>query len=133
MEELFTFSSMAALATLALLEIVLGIDNVVFLAILAGKLPEAQQARARTLGLMLAAVGRIILLFAISWVITLDQTKLFELPFAMPGSHEAQQTEYASAEARAPVDDTEPAGEANESTPISAKDIVLLIGGLFLV
>lgn len=89
MAELLTFSSLAAFATLALLEIVLGIDNIVFLAILAGKLPEAQQAKARTLGLMLAAVGRIILLFAISWVITLDETKLLELPFAMPGAHGA--------------------------------------------
>ncbi len=121
MQELFAFSSLAAFATLAILEIVLGIDNVVFLAILAGKLPEAQQAKARTLGLMLAAVGRIVLLFAISWVITLDQTKLFELPFAMPGSHEAP----AAADA--------PEKEGRETTPISAKDVVLLIGGLFLL
>ena len=49
MAELFTVNALAALATLAILEIVLGIDNVVFLAILTGKLPEHQQARARTL------------------------------------------------------------------------------------
>ena len=89
MEELLTFNSLAALATLAILEIVLGIDNVVFLAILTGKLPEHQQPRARTLGLALAAVGRIALLFAISWVITLDKTVLFELPFDMPGGTRA--------------------------------------------
>src|SRR5918994_1484135 len=87
MAELFAFSSLAALATLAILEIVLGIDNVVFLAILTGKLPEHQQPKARTLGLLLAAVGRIALLFAISWVITLDKTVLFDLPSHMRGSH----------------------------------------------
>lgn len=122
MAELLTLSSLAAFATLAILEIVLGIDNIVFLAILAGKLPEAQQAKARTLGLMLAAVGRIILLFAISWVITLDQTKLFELPFAMPGSHASAAAHDAEHDAAPP-----------RTTPISAKDVVLLLGGLFLV
>src|SRR5918994_2578620 len=88
MAELFAFSSLAALATLAILEIVLGIDNVVFLAILTGKLPEGEQPKARTTGLGLAALGRIALLFAISWVITLDKTVLFELPFTMPGAHQ---------------------------------------------
>lgn len=127
MQELFAFSSLAALATLSILEIVLGIDNVVFLAILAGKLPEAQQARARTLGLLLAAVGRIVLLFAISWVITLDQTILFELPFAMPGANQAHAAE------RPPAEADSPAAEEHETTPISAKDVVLLIGGLFLL
>jgi predicted tellurium resistance membrane protein TerC len=77
MAELFTFSSLAALATLAALEIVLGIDNVVFIAILTGKLPEEQRAPARTAGLALAAIGRIVLLLAIAWVITLDKATLF--------------------------------------------------------
>ena len=144
MEELFTFSSMAALATLALLEIVLGIDNVVFLAILTGKLPEAQQPKARTLGLLLAAVGRIALLFAISWVITLDKTVLFDLPFHMPGSHpvvaEIKPGEEKAAVTPVKTDDpTEvdsPAVvEALEEggTPITAKDLVLILGGLFLL
>jgi predicted tellurium resistance membrane protein TerC len=144
MEELFTFNSMAALATLALLEIVLGIDNVVFLAILTGKLPEEQQPKARTLGLLLAAVGRIALLFAISWVITLDKTVLFDLPFHMPGSHPVV-AEIEPGEEQAPVtpvktnDPTEvdsPAVvEALEEggTPITAKDLVLILGGLFLL
>src|SRR5688500_4672675 len=126
MDELFAFNSLAALATLSILEIVLGIDNIVFLAILAGKLPEAQQAKARTVGLMLAAVGRIVLLFAISWVITLDQTKLFSLPFAMPGAHAAH-AEGSPAEADAPE------ATVHAVTEISAKDIVLLLGGLFLL
>ena len=57
-----------ALVTLTLLEIVLGIDNVVFISILAGKLPPHQQARARQVGLSLALIMRILLLLAISWI-----------------------------------------------------------------
>ena len=102
----------------------LGIDNVVFLAILTGKLPEDQQPQARTLGLALAAVGRIALLFAISWVITLDKTELFELPFAMPGGAHARRgrpRSDAASRSRTAV------------TPITAKDLVLILGGLFLL
>lgn len=58
---------------LAALEIVLGIDNVVFISILAGKLPEEQQARARRLGLSLAMLMRIGLLFSISWLVNLTE------------------------------------------------------------
>lgn len=61
------------LVTLTLLEIVLGIDNIVFISILAGKLPEEQQGRARQVGLMLALVTRILLLLTISWIIGLTQ------------------------------------------------------------
>jgi predicted tellurium resistance membrane protein TerC len=60
-----------ALLTLTTLELVLGIDNVVFISILAGKLPQAQQQRARTLGLSLAMLMRIALLFSLSWIIRL--------------------------------------------------------------
>lgn len=60
-----------AFATLLLLEIVLGIDNVVFISILAAKLPAHQQARARRIGLLLALVTRILLLFSLSWIIGL--------------------------------------------------------------
>jgi predicted tellurium resistance membrane protein TerC len=60
-----------ALLTLTALELVLGIDNVIFISILAGKLPEAEQKRARTLGLALAMLMRIALLFSISWIIRL--------------------------------------------------------------
>ena len=60
-----------AFGTLLALEIVLGIDNVVFISILAGKLPANQQAKARYLGLTLAMVTRIILLFSISWMVRL--------------------------------------------------------------
>lgn len=60
-----------AFGSLLLLEIVLGIDNVVFISILAGKLPEHQQRRARTIGLLLALATRILLLFSLSWLIGL--------------------------------------------------------------
>lgn len=59
------------LLTLLALEIVLGIDNIIFISILAGKLPAEQQARARYIGLGLALVIRVILLFSLSWVISL--------------------------------------------------------------
>src|SRR5574341_1783222 len=62
-----------SLATLAAMEIVLGIDNVVFLTILAGKLPVVQQPRARKLGLAFALVTRLALLFAITWVMGLTR------------------------------------------------------------
>jgi len=67
-----------SLATLTLLEIVLGIDNIIFLSILAGKLPAAQQPKARFLGLAGALVMRLILLGALSWIIKLT-TPLFSV------------------------------------------------------
>ena len=60
-----------ALATLAALEIVLGVDNIIFISILVARLPESQRARARTVGLALAALTRIALLLSISWVMSL--------------------------------------------------------------
>ena len=57
-----------SLLTLTVLEIVLGIDNIIFISILAGKLPPEKQARARTLGLMIALVTRVLLLFSIFWL-----------------------------------------------------------------
>ena len=87
-----------AFGTLLALEIVLGIDNVVFISILAGKLPANQQAKARYLGLALAMVTRIILLFSISWMVRLT-APLFTV-FEME---------------------------------ISGRDLILIIGGLFLI
>jgi predicted tellurium resistance membrane protein TerC len=87
-----------AFATLLALEIVLGIDNVVFISILAGKLPANQQAKARYLGLALAMVTRIILLFSISWMVRLT-APLFTV-FSME---------------------------------ISGRDLILIVGGLFLI
>src|SRR5215207_5580632 len=87
-----------AFATLTVLELVLGIDNVIFISILSGKLPPEQQARARYLGLGMALVMRIILLFSLSWIIGLKEP-LF--------------TVFTQA--------------------VSGRDLVLLIGGLFLI
>jgi len=66
-------ASWIALLTLTVLEIVLGVDNIVFVTILAGKLPREQQARARTLGLALAMGTRIALLLSLTWVMGLTQ------------------------------------------------------------
>ncbi|GKS59617.1 membrane protein [Nitrospira sp.] len=63
-----------ALGTLTALEIVLGIDNIIFIAVLVGRLPEGQRALARRLGLGLAMLARLGLLFSISWVMTLTTT-----------------------------------------------------------
>jgi predicted tellurium resistance membrane protein TerC len=60
-----------ALATLTLLEVVLGVDNVIFISILAGKLPVDQQAKARRLGLLAAMIMRLLLLFSLVWIIRL--------------------------------------------------------------
>lgn len=70
--------------TLAVLEIVLGIDNIIFLSILVGKLPQEQQHRARILGLGLAMVTRIGLLFSITWLMSLT-ADLFTLPAQLSG------------------------------------------------
>jgi predicted tellurium resistance membrane protein TerC len=71
MDGLFTTEALVALVTLALMEIVLGIDNIVFISILTGKLPEAQQPKARKLGLTLALGIRLLLLGAIKWIMGL--------------------------------------------------------------
>jgi predicted tellurium resistance membrane protein TerC len=71
LEWLLAPEALIALVTLTALELVLGIDNVIFIAILAGKLPPHQQDRARLIGLSLAAFGRIALLFSIVWIMGL--------------------------------------------------------------
>jgi predicted tellurium resistance membrane protein TerC len=85
-------------ATLTVLEIVLGIDNIVFISILADRLPKAQQNRARLIGLGLAMLTRILLLFSLTWIIRLTSPLFTVL------------------------------GEA-----ISGRDLVLILGGLFLL
>lgn len=91
-----------SLLTLTLLEIVLGIDNIIFISILSGKLPADQQAKARRLGLGLALITRVILLCGLAWVVKLDkpfwETTLFSWQIS-----------------------------------ISGKDLILLVGGLFLI
>src|SRR3990172_11235301 len=73
MIELLTIDSAIALATLPALEIVLGIDNIVLLAILSGKLPPAEQARARGIGLSLAMIMRIVMLLGLGWIMGLTR------------------------------------------------------------
>jgi predicted tellurium resistance membrane protein TerC len=87
-----------AFVTLLLLEIVLGIDNVIFISILAGRLPEEQRRRAQVVGLSLALVTRLILLASLAWVIGLTA------PLFAVWGHE-----------------------------ISGRDLILLLGGLFLL
>jgi predicted tellurium resistance membrane protein TerC len=69
--ELFSLAGLIALATLVALEVVLGIDNVIFIAILAGRLPPEQQPKARRLGIGMAVISRILLLLSIAWVMRL--------------------------------------------------------------
>jgi predicted tellurium resistance membrane protein TerC len=72
-----------SLLTLTLMEIVLGIDNIIFISILVGRLPAALQARGRAIGLGLALVFRVLLLLSISWVVGL-RAALFTLPLSEP-------------------------------------------------
>jgi predicted tellurium resistance membrane protein TerC len=100
-----------ALLTLIALEIVLGIDNLVFIAILSNKLPAHQQALARRIGLTLALVMRIVLLLLIGWIVTLQQP-LFDLGISgAPGLY----------------------GEPGFETAFSGRDLILIAGGLFLL
>ncbi|MEN9783625.1 MAG: hypothetical protein RJA24_968, partial [Pseudomonadota bacterium] len=71
MEWLADPNAWLALATLTALEIVLGVDNIIFISILCGRLPEAQRAKARNIGLMFAMLTRIGLLFTLTWLMTL--------------------------------------------------------------
>jgi len=68
-----------AFITLVALELVLGVDNVIFISILAGKLPKEQQSRARSTGIAMAVFTRILLLLSLSWIISLEEA-LFTLP-----------------------------------------------------
>jgi predicted tellurium resistance membrane protein TerC len=98
MEELFTLNALVPFLTLFALELVLGIDNIIFISILSGKLPREQQKRARTTGLGLAIITRILLLLSLSWVIGLTAPW-----FSIFGEE------------------------------ISGRDLILLVGGLFLI
>ncbi len=74
-----------ALVTLIVLELVLGVDNIIFISILAGKLPKADQSRARTTGIMLAVISRILLLLSLSWIISLEEPLFHILGFGFSG------------------------------------------------
>jgi len=119
-----------ALVTLTAMDIVLGIDNIVFISILCGKLPEAQRTWARTIGLGLAMGTRILLLLCLSWVLSLT-TPVFELTdLGIPASWVLP-------------DDFDPTAEQGpahahghgpeEINQVSIRDLILLLGGLFLI
>ena len=95
-----------SLLTLTFLEIVLGIDNIIFISIVAGKLPKHQQQKARNLGLLLAMLFRIGLLLSISWIIGLKDPVL-----TIPSLE----------------------GILDETIDLSWKDLILIAGGLFLI
>ncbi|MBL4676821.1 MAG: TerC family protein [Mucilaginibacter sp.] len=109
--ELFTDpEAWISLVTLTFLEIVLGIDNVIFISILADKLPKQQQNKGRKLGLGMAMITRVALLFGISWVM-----KLTAPLFNLSGIIGATDAEWV------------------EKLAISGRDLILIVGGLFLI
>jgi predicted tellurium resistance membrane protein TerC len=77
--------SWIALITLVALELVLGVDNIIFISILSGKLPKEQQPRARTTGIMLAVITRILLLLSLSWIISLEEPFFYLLGIGISG------------------------------------------------
>ena len=85
--EIFTAEGMIGLVTLIMLEIVLGIDNIIFIAILCSYLPLKEQGKARTIGLMLAMVFRILLLLGISWLVHLTDP-LFHIGILSPSGRD---------------------------------------------
>lgn len=99
-----------SLITLTVLEIVLGIDNIIFISILSGKLPQNQQKKARQIGLALAMITRVLLLLSLSWVMGLTET-LFN-----PGNWLGVTKETLL-----------------EKMAISGRDLILIAGGLFLI
>lgn len=83
--DLFSIASLISLLTLSILEIVLGIDNIIFISITAGKLPKDQQGKARTVGLMLALIMRVALLFSISFIVGLKDPIFMIMDFGVTG------------------------------------------------
>jgi predicted tellurium resistance membrane protein TerC len=79
LEGLFTVENMIAAAALTLMEIVLGVDNIVFVAIIAGRVPKEQRARIRTIGLAISVALRVIMLFGLSWIIGMKKA-IFTFP-----------------------------------------------------
>lgn len=95
-----------SLVTLCFLEIILGIDNIIFISIITGKLPVSMQRKARNIGLTLAMVFRVGLLLSINWIVSLKDP-IFTLPAVR--------------------------GLSETGIPLSYKDLILIAGGLFLI
>ncbi|MBL8850696.1 MAG: TerC family protein [Planctomycetaceae bacterium] len=121
-----------ALVALTAMEIVLGIDNIVFIAILAGRLPPAQQPRARSIGLSVALLTRIGLLFSISWVLGLT-SPLFHLSDFLPAGWFNPKVLEAAAQAGAHGEASAGIEHGIAVNGISVRDLILLAGGLFLI
>jgi predicted tellurium resistance membrane protein TerC len=83
--ELLTANGLVSLLTLTLMEVVLGIDNIIFIALVSAKLPRHQQSRARGIGLSVALLFRVVLLFSISWIIGLKDPWFFIGAFGVTG------------------------------------------------
>lgn len=111
---IFTAENMIALVTLTALEIVLGIDNIVFIAVLCARLPEHQRDKARRVGLALALITRLLLLTTLTLIIGAAKVTAFELPWFK----ETIMT---------------PEGEKQIAMAISWRDVILLVGGAFLI
>ncbi|GAB4409286.1 MAG: TerC family protein [Bacteroidia bacterium] len=107
MEALLTTDALVSLLTLTLMEIILGIDNIIFISIVAGKLPVSQQARARTVGLLLALAFRVGLLLSINWIVQLTYP-------VISFSHMVDEAGHHPFE-------------------LSWRDIILVAGGIFLM
>lgn len=105
METLFTSDSLVSLLTLTVLEIVLGIDNIIFISILVGRLDPSQQQKARTIGLSLALILRLVFLMGAVWIAQLT-APLFTIPQML-----AMQAPWG----------------------VSGRDLIMLSGGLFLL
>ena len=105
-----------SLSALTFLEIVLGIDNLLFVSIAVGKLKGDQQRRARRIGVWGAMVLRVVMLSGIFWIIQLEESPLFALP-----------------ESWAMILGTEEAHAVHAFTQFTVKDLILLAGGLFLL
>jgi predicted tellurium resistance membrane protein TerC len=84
-DNLFTVSSLISLLTLSVLEIVLGIDNIIFISIIANRLPKEEQAKARRIGLLLALLMRVGLLFSISWIVGLTKPLFTAFDYEVTG------------------------------------------------
>ncbi|HLP27052.1 MAG TPA: TerC family protein [Candidatus Didemnitutus sp.] len=105
MESFFSLDNLISLVTLSILEIVLGIDNIIFISILVGRLKESEQARARTIGLSLALILRIGFLFGAVWMAKLTEPLFSIGPFL----------------------------GMEETFGLSGRDLIMLSGGLFLL
>ena len=112
---LYSFDALMALLTLTVMEIILGIDNIVFIAIITGRLPEDKRSFARRFGLVLAMAMRIILLLMIGWIMQ------FEKPLV-------KLSDYAPTESMQNY-----LAEDSHVDEVSGRDLILMFGGLFLL